>query len=490
MSALLELSHSYASELPEMGMAWEAGPASHPELVVLNESLAEELGLDAAWLDSAAGLGLLVGTALPDASMPVAMAYSGHQFGGFSPLLGDGRALLVGELATPAGSVVDLHLKGSGPTPFARGGDGRATLPAMLREFLIAEAMHALGVSTTRALAVATTGDDIMREGPVSGAVLTRVAASHLRVGSFQYAAAHGEDVDLTKRLADYAIARHYSSLAIRDDRYLAFLEAVIEAQAALVAQWMLNGFIHGVMNTDNMLISGETVDYGPCAFLDRFEPSTVFSSIDRGSRYAFGNQPGIAQWNLSRLAETLLPLINEDQETAIDAATEALKTLPDRYLHHWRKGMAAKLALTTEEESDVALFDDLLDLAREAKADYTLTFRLLADVLRDDAAAMEAMFNVAGRDEWIVRWRQRLADEGTSASDAAEAMDRVNPLYIPRNHLVEEALDAAATGDLAPFHQLLETVTSPFAEQPDRERYATPPSDEFTASYQTFCGT
>lgn len=489
-TATLEFSHSYATALPEMGVAWQAGPASNPRSVVVNHALADELGLEGPWLESDRGLALLVGTALPEGTMPVAMAYAGHQFGGYSPLLGDGRALLLGELTRPDGSLVDVHLKGSGRTPFARGGDGRATLPAMLREYLIAEAMHALGVPTTRALAVVATGDDVVREGSATGAVLTRLASSHLRVGSFQFAAAHDAGPDLVRRLADYAIERHHPEVAGRDDRYLAFLDSVLDAQAALIAQWMLTGFIHGVMNTDNMLVSGETIDYGPCAFLDRFDPSTVYSSIDRGGRYAFGNQPAIAQWNLARLAETLLPLIDDDQDEAIAAATVVLKTFPDRYLHHWRQGMAAKLGLSTPATTDAVLYDELLTLMHDTKADYTLTFRNLASVLRGDDSAVRSMIADARLDDWIARWRRRLDDEGAMPADVAAAMDRVNPLYIPRNHLVEEALDAAGRGDLSPFTELLAVVTDPFDTRDGRERYATPPDDAFAATYQTFCGT
>ena len=490
-TATIELSHSYADKLPELGAAWKAGPASSPQMVVLNSSLAEELSLDDDWLESVSGLGLLVGTSLPDGAMPVAMAYAGHQFGGYSPQLGDGRALLVGELKRPDGSLVDMHLKGSGRTPYARGGDGRATLPAMLREFLIAEAMYELGVSTTRALAVVATGDDIIREGPAAGAVLTRLASSHLRVGSFQYAVANDEaETGLVRRLADFAIERHYPELADRDDRYVGLLTAVLEAQAALIAQWMLTGFIHGVMNTDNMLVSGETIDYGPCAFLDRFDPATVYSSIDRDGRYSYGNQPAAAQWNLTRLAETLLNLIDDDLDTAIDTATEVLKTFPDRYLHHWRIGMQAKLGLSTEVASDATLYDELLVVMHDAKADYTLTFRNLSDFLRGDEAPLRAMFDDEHLDAWIARWRQRLDDEGAVLVDVADAMDRNNALYIPRNHLVEEALDAAERGDLSPFTELLDLVTSPFDAREGYERYATPPGDEFTATYQTFCGT
>lgn len=484
------LSHSYADQLPELGVAWTASPASNPQLVVTNESLATDIGLDPAWLESGPGLAMLVGTTLPDGAVPVAMAYAGHQFGGYSPQLGDGRALLLGEFEGPTGELLDVHLKGSGRTPFARGGDGRATLPAMLREFLIAEAMHALGISTTRALAVAVTGDAVQRERAETGAVLTRLAASHLRVGSFQYAIAQPGGVELVRRLADFAIERHFPDQAERDDRYLALLSSVLEAQADLIAQWMLTGFIHGVMNTDNMLVSGETIDYGPCAFMDSFDPSTVFSSIDHGGRYAFGNQPAIAQWNLTRLAETLLGLIDDDQDTAIEAATTVLQTFPDRYLFHWRRGMQAKLGLTTDEPADAELYDTLLNLMHESKSDYTLTFRALSNAAQGDDALLREQIDAPDLDGWLAKWRARLDAENGDRDAVAENMDTLNPLYIPRNHLVEEALDAAGSGDLEPFSELLEVLTNPFEEQPGRERFATPPDDTFSAGYQTFCGT
>ncbi|MEO0560386.1 MAG: YdiU family protein [Bacteroidota bacterium] len=484
------LSHSYADVLPDMGVAWQARPASDPGLVVVNESLAEEVGLDTEWMKSEPGLGMLVGTVPPEGAMPVAMAYAGHQFGGYSPLLGDGRALLMGELTTADGALIDVHLKGSGRTPFARGGDGRATLPAMLREYLIAEAMHALGIPTTRSLAVVTTGEDIVRDVPVPGAVLTRLAASHLRVGSLQFAASRREDPDLVQRVADYAIARHYPSLADRDDRYLAFLNAVVDAQASLVAQWMLVGFIHGVMNTDNMLVSGETIDYGPCAFLDRFNPATVYSSIDLDGRYAYGNQPAMAQWNLVRLAETLLGLIDDDLEAAVEAVTEGLHAFPDRYRLYWEDGMQAKLGLRDRDSSDAERFDALLSMMQAAKADYTSTFRSLSDALRGDESSLRAQIHHAHIEGWISAWKQRLVDEGADLWEVAETIDRVNPIYIPRNHLVEEALDAAGRGNLAPFQTLLDVVTHPFEEREEHDRYAAPASEAFTARYKTFCGT
>ena len=346
MQTAVALEHRFADALPELAVAWQAEEAPEPRLLVLNETLAADLGLDPAWLRTEAGVGLLLGRDLPEGATPVAQGYAGHQFGGYSPRLGDGRALLLGELTDPDGQVHDLHLKGSGRTPYARGGDGRAAVAPMLREFVVAEAMHALGIPTTRSLAVVATGRPVQRETVLPGAVLARVASSHLRVGSFQYARAT-DDVDLLRRLADHAIARHHPDAAEAEQPYLALFEAVLDAQASLVARWMLVGFMHGVMNTDNMTISGETIDYGPCAFLDAYDPATVFSSIDHGGRYAYGNQPAIAQWNLARLAEALLPLIDDDQERAIAMATEALHAFPDRYPLPGA-GMRAKLGLTT----------------------------------------------------------------------------------------------------------------------------------------------
>jgi uncharacterized protein YdiU (UPF0061 family) len=395
--------------------------------------------------------------AVPDT---VALAYAGHQFGGYSPRLGDGRALLLGEL--PDGR--DLHLKGSGRTPFARGGDGKAPLGPMLREYVIGEAMHALGIPTTRALAVVTTGEQVARErGPEPGAVLARVAASHVRVGTFQYAAATG-DVDLLRRLADHAIARHHPGATDHLDLY----ERVIEAQAALVARWMLVGFVHGVMNTDNTTISGETIDYGPCAFLDAYDPATVYSSIDHGGRYAFGNQPGILQWNLARLGEALLPLFDEDQEVAVEKATTVLGTFAERYHRHHRAGLRAKLGLP--DASD-ALVDGLLELLTTHKPDMTTFFRDLADHARGGPAPLA--------DPWIASWR--------AAGPDAAAMDRVNPVYVPRNHLVEEALAAAVSGDLAPVRTLVDVLSRPFEARRGFERYAEPGP---AAGYVTFCGT
>ncbi|QFG67356.1 protein adenylyltransferase SelO [Ornithinimicrobium pratense] len=480
----LQLQTRFAQELPELALRWQAEPAPDPSLLVLNEPLAAELGLDPAWLRDPEGVRLLLGLHVPAGATPVAQAYAGHQFGGYSPRLGDGRALLLGELVDADGRLRDIHLKGSGRTPFARGGDGLAAVGPMLREYVISEAMHALGIPTTRSLAVVATGRQVRRETVLPGAVLTRVASSHLRVGSFQYARATG-DLDLLRRLADHAIARHHPGAGEDEQPYLALLRAVIGVQAALVAQWMLAGFIHGVMNTDNMTISGESIDYGPCAFMEAYDPTTVYSSIDVGGRYAYRNQPGVAQWNLARLAETLLPLVDEDEERAVELATETLGSFAGEYDAAFAAGMRRKLGLTgaVEDETLVPLVSDLFSLMREARADHTSFFRSLGPAARGDAeAAREVVLDLAGFDAWLNRWRALGPDP--------EAMDRVNPVYIPRNYLVEEALTAGTEGDLDPLHQLLEAVTDPYRERPGLERYATPAPEDFGRTYRTFCGT
>jgi uncharacterized protein YdiU (UPF0061 family) len=476
----VRLDDRFARELPELAVPWRAEKAPEPRLLALNEPLATELGLDPAWLRTDEGVGLLVGTAVPEGAHPVAQAYAGHQFGGFVPRLGDGRALLLGELHDSGGRLRDLHLKGSGRTPFARGGDGLAVVGPMLREYVVSEAMHALGIPTTRSLAVVATGRPVVRETLLPGAVLARVASSHLRVGSFSYAAATG-DVGLLRRLADVAIDRHHPAAADAEQPYLALFEAVVAAQASLVAQWMLVGFVHGVMNTDNMTISGETIDYGPCAFLDVFDPSTVYSSIDTGGRYAYGNQPLAAEWNLARLAEALLPLVDDDQDRAIERAVAALTTFRPRYNAAWAAGMRAKLGLRADVElGDLA--DDLLSLLQENHVDHTSFFRALADAARGDVDPARNLFlDLAGFDAWTARWR--------ASSPDADAMDRVNPVHIPRNHLVEEALAAATDGDLAPLATLLDAVTAPFEPRPDLARYAAPAPQDFGV-YRTFCGT
>ena len=443
---------TFARALPELAVAWRGAAVPAPQLVVVNTALAAELGIEPT-------ADLLAGNDVPG----VAQAYAGHQFGAYVPRLGDGRALLLGEAAGR-----DVHLKGSGRTPFARGGDGKAVLGPMLREYLVSEAMHALGIPTTRSLAVTVTGERVLREtGPQPGAVLARVAASHLRVGTFQYAAASG-DLGLVRRLADHARARHHPGA----DDALSLFAAVVEAQASLVAQWMLHGFVHGVMNTDNMTISGETIDYGPCAFLDVFDPATVFSSIDHAGRYAFGNQPHIAQWNLARLGETLLGLIDEDIEAAAAAATEVLATFPDRFNAHWYPALRARLGLAADEPEDKAVVDEFLQLLHTQHVDYTNGLRGAAD-----GSARDLFLDLAAFDAWAERRAARPQREPAP-----------HPVYIPRNHLVEEALTAATAGDLAPFERLLAAVTDPFNERPGLERYAEP--DPAAARYVTYCGT
>lgn len=418
-------------------------------------------------------MALLVGTRVPAEAQPVAQGYAGHQFGGWVPRLGDGRALLLGELLDADERPRDLHLKGSGRTPFARGGDGLAAVGPMLREYLVSEAMHALGIPTTRSLSVVATGRVVQRETRLDGAVLARVGASHLRVGSFQYVGAAG-DLALLRRLADHAIARHYPTAAQAQNPYLALLDSVVAAQAELIARWMLVGFVHGVMNTDNMTISGETIDYGPCAFMDAFDPQTVFSSIDSWGRYAYGNQPAVATWNLARFAEALLPLIADDQQQAIELATTAVENFIEHYTAAWSTGMRRKLGLRDDADGAVTdqLIDELTALLESEAVDYTSFFRRLA--LGEVEPAFEA---------WATRWRSLKPD--------VSAMQRTNPVYIPRNHLLEEALTAAtAAGDMSPFNRLLAAVSAPYDERPGFDRYAEPAPDDFGRCFQTFCGT
>jgi uncharacterized protein YdiU (UPF0061 family) len=477
------LGNRFARELPELAVPWRAEEAPDPRLLVLNEALAGELGLDPRSLRHPDGVRLLIGNHVPSGATPVAQAYAGHQFGGYAPRLGDGRALLLGELVDADGRLRDVHLKGSGRTPFARGGDGLAAVGPMLREYVVSEAMHALGIPTTRSLAVVATGRPVRRETLLPGAVLTRVAGSHLRVGSFQYARATG-DVDLLRRLADHAIDRHHPAAADAEHRQRALFEAVVAAQASLVAQWMLVGFVHGVMNTDNMTISGETIDYGPCAFMEAFDPASVYSSIDEGGRYAYGNQPVVAEWNLARLAEALLPLLHDDQEQAVALAVESLGAFRRQYSAAWSAGMRAKLGLPAvlDDASTSPLIDELLPLLQASRVDHTTFFRSLAAAARGDAEPVRGLFlDLAAYDAWAQRWRALGPD--------ADAMDRVNPVYIPRNHLVEEALAAGTEGDLAPLERLLEAVTAPYDERPGLERYAAAAPQDFGA-YRTFCGT
>ncbi|GEN83563.1 UPF0061 protein [Sporosarcina luteola] len=476
------IENSYA-RLPEAFYA-ETLPESSPspELVVLNYPLAEQLGLDANMLEGKEGIELFAGNRTPKGAKPISQAYAGHQFGHFT-MLGDGRAVLLGEQITPDGKRVDIQLKGSGRTPFSRGGDGRAGLGPMLREFIISEAMHALRIPTTRSLAVVVTGEPVYREDTLEGAILTRVAASHLRVGTFQYAAARQVVPDL-QILADYAIERHYPEVTGDPNPYESLLQKVIERQASLIAKWQLVGFIHGVMNTDNMTISGETIDYGPCAFMETYDPATVFSSIDRDARYAYGNQPGIAEWNLARFAETLLPLLHDEQEQAIAIAEQELSKFAKLYHTHWMAGMRAKLGIFNEEQEDVRLVKDLLQLMKNSGADYTNTFRALT---LDQWEGLP-MCKASGFDEWLDRWVKRLSRQPQSDEEAKQLMQQTNPAVIPRNHRVEEALKAAVDGDFSVMEKLLEVLADPFAYSKEQAEYTEPSTS--TTPYQTFCGT
>ncbi|MFS0689543.1 protein adenylyltransferase SelO [Sporosarcina sp. 179-K 8C2 HS] len=458
----------------------EAAPS--PELVIFNHPLAESLGLDAESLQSEEGTEIFAGNKIPEGAEPIAQAYAGHQFGHFT-MLGDGRAVLLGEQITPEGKRYDIQLKGSGKTPFSRGGDGRAGLGPMLREFIISEAMHALGIPTTRSLAVALTGAPVYRQETLEGAVLTRIAASHIRVGTFQYAAAR-EVVEDLRTLADYTIERHYPDVANDPNPYVSLLQKVMERQASLIAKWQLVGFIHGVMNTDNMAISGETIDYGPCAFMDTYDPATVFSSIDRQGRYAFGNQPGIAEWNLSRFAETLLPLFHEDQEKAVHIAQQTLSGYARIYYGHWLTGMRNKLGLFNEEQQDEALVKDLLKIMKDNQADYTNTFRTLTI---GDLTVLP-MCKTQEFTEWHERWKTRLGSQQESEVAAKQLMRENNPNIIPRNHRVEEALDAATEGDFSVMAELLNALEDPYAYTAEQEKYVAPSVS--ATPYRTFCGT
>jgi uncharacterized protein YdiU (UPF0061 family) len=490
IDTLFSFDNSYARDLEGCYRLWQPARVPAPQLLRLNHALADELGLDAARLDGDEGAAIFAGNRVPEGATPLAQAYAGHQFGGFSPQLGDGRALLLGEVIDRQGQRRDIALKGSGRTPFSRGGDGKAAVGPMLREYLIGEAMHHLGIPTTRALAVVATGEPVQREQTLPGAVLTRVAASHLRVGTFQFFAARGE-CEQVRRLADYSIARHDPALAGRDDRYAGLLQAVARRQAALIAQWMNVGFIHGVMNTDNMALSGETIDYGPCAFMEACDPATVFSSIDHGGRYAYGNQPLIARWNLARLAETLLPLLADDPDQAVAQATEVIDAFPVWYEEQLLQGQRAKLGLARARADDAALAADWLALLQAQQVDFTLGWRRLADAAAGDEQPLRALLaEPAAADAWLARWQARCADEGGDPLARAVAMRRVNPVVIARNHRVEEALAAATAGELGPFEALLAALQQPFDEVAERAGYAQPAPREITACYQTFCGT
>jgi uncharacterized protein YdiU (UPF0061 family) len=467
-------------------------PVAAPRLIKLNRQLAVQLGLDPDRLESAEGAEILAGKRVPNGAEPIAMAYAGHQFGHFVPQLGDGRAILLGEVIDVDGVRRDIQLKGSGPTPFSRRGDGRAALGPVLREYIVSEAMAALGIPTTRSLAAVITGESVMRETILPGAVLTRVASSHIRVGTFQYFAARG-NTEGVRRLADHVIARHYPQTANAEHPYHALLEGVIARQAQLIARWLLVGFIHGVMNTDNTSISGETIDYGPCAFMDYYDPAAVFSSIDEQGRYAYANQPRIALWNLTRLAECLLPLFCDDKDKAIEQAQTILGEFAPQFATAYQTGLRQKIGLLSERDGDEALVQDLLDAMAANQADFTLTFRGLSEAARDaayDQKVRQLFADPAAYDDWAARWRQRIKDEPQPPAERAIAMRAVNPAFIPRNHRIEAVIDAAVAGDdFAPFEELVNVLSKPYEDQPAMSAYADPPKPHQRV-LQTFCGT
>lgn len=487
---VIQFDNSYA-RLPErFSAAVLPTPVKAPRLIAFNRALAEELGIDLDGVDDERLAAIFSGNAVPQGAEPLAMAYAGHQFGNFVPQLGDGRAVLLGEVLDRKGRRRDIQLKGSGPTRFSRRGDGRAALGPVLREYIVSEAMFALGIPATRALAAVTTGERVQREIGLPGGVFTRVAASHVRVGTFQFFAAR-EDGEGLKTLADHVIDRHYPEARQAERPYLAMLQAIAERQCDLVCRWLMVGFIHGVMNTDNMAVSGETIDFGPCAFMDEYHPNKVFSSIDAQGRYAYNNQPGIAQWNIARLAECLLPLLDEDQDKAVDLANSVLADFAKAFPKRWLAGIRAKLGLASEAEGDEQLVQDLLALMQRSEVDYTLTFRSLCSAAQGKAEAFRGMFiDIAAADEWLKRWQARSAQEGRSGDEQAKAMRAVNPAVIPRNHRIEEVIAAAVEDDdFEPFHEMVKAIARPFEERPDYAVYMQAPMNHERV-FRTFCGT
>lgn len=503
LQAGFDLEHSYTRLPDKFYSSLQPTPVRDPKLNIMNDRLATALGLDAGALRSEDGVAILAGNALPEGAEPLAQAYAGHQFGHLT-MLGDGRALLLGEHMTPNGERVDIQFKGSGRTPYSRGGDGRAAIGPMLREYIISEAMHALGVPTTRSLAVVTTGEPVYREDELQGAILTRIASSHIRVGTFQYAAGLG-DPDKLRALADYTLDRHFPKYVSADNRYVYLLQQISDRQAELIAKWQLVGFIHGVMNTDNMAISGETIDYGPCAFMDAYDPATVFSSIDRQGRYAYGQQPNIAAWNLARLAETLLPLLHEDEDQAVRMAEDMIAAFAQQVHHNWLAGMRAKLGLFNTELNDEDLIQDLLRMMQKHRADFTNTFLTFVTEKTENlrmtggAEGFESLPNsgieslpMAGTEEftqWVKRWTARLGRQQQSEAESRELMQNNNPVVIPRNQRVEEALAAAEQGDNSVMLDLLDALSHPYDHTREQEQcYITPDSPD--QPYRTFCGT
>lgn len=478
------LDNSYARLPKSFFTSLNPIPVRSPKLIILNDPLAKSLGLDVQALQSKDGVAVLAGNRVPEGALPLAQAYAGHQFGHFA-LLGDGRALLLGEQITPLGERVDIQLKGSGPTPYSRRGDGRAALGPMLREYIISEAMHALGIATTRSLAVVTTGESVIRETALPGAILTRVAASHLRVGTFQYVSKWGTAPEL-RVLADYTLQRHFPDIDDVPNRYLLLLQEVIKRQAVLISKWQLVGFIHGVMNTDNMAISGETIDYGPCAFMDAYDPATVFSSIDVQGRYAYGNQPSIGGWNLARFAETLLPLLHVNEDQAVKLAQDAISEFAELYHCNWLAGMRAKLGLFNEEIQDESLIEGLLNMMQKYGADYTNTFRALTFDTPEDTV----LFGSQEFNQWHEQWQARLGRQQEPKASSHQLMLNSNPALIPRNHHVEAALEAAVKqGDYGVMERLLDVLSNPYTHSTEQADYSTPPA-LLTHPYRTFCGT
>lgn len=486
----MQVDHSYARLPRAFFQTWQPSPVAEPEWLAFNKALATQLGLPESYWRSAEGLAVFAGNQLPEWAEPLAQAYAGHQFGQYNPRLGDGRALLLAEVIDCDGKRFDIQLKGSGPTPFSRGGDGRSPIGPVIREYLVSEAMHVFGVPTTRALAAVTTGESVYREDAQPGAVFTRVASSHLRIGTFQYIAAQGEP-DHIQQLADYVIERHYPDCKEQDNPYLALLAQVISKQAELVAHWMRLGFIHGVMNTDNTSISGETIDYGPCAFIDQYQADKVFSSIDRRGRYAYSNQPPVALWNLARLAESLLSLIADDEKRAVERATDALQQFQPQYEALWLQHMSAKLGISQPSPADKALIDDYLQLLQQHEVDFTLGFRYLSGELQGSAAnqASDLFAQPEAFNSWRERWLARLALQGQDHKALAVQMDQVNPLLIPRNHLIAKAIQQAELhGDLTLFNRLHKAWQTPFADSADADLTAPPKPEEVVQ--RTFCGT
>ncbi len=489
----LVFDNSYA-QLPDRFFDRQSPTAvSRPGLIRVNHALAKELGIDPSWLASPEGIEVLAGNRLPTGAEPIATAYAGHQFGNWNPQLGDGRAILLGELIAPDGERYDLQLKGAGRSRYSRGGDGRAPIGPVLREYIVSEAMAVLGVPTTRSLAAVTTGDRVMRSIAEPGAIIARIARSHIRIGTCQYFSAKN-DLEGLRLLLEHAIQRHYPAAKVAANPALAMLQNVVSRQAQLIAKWQQLGFIHGVMNTDNMLLSGETIDYGPCAFIDNYDPDMVFSSIDHAGRYAFSNQPGIGYWNLGALAQALLPVLNDDPDQAVAMAQHAIDGYKPLYRKAYHNGMASKIGITHYLDDDEALIEELLTTMAEQGADFTLTFRRLAELAHpqpDDAAGISSFFDLGPAFQaWLARWQQRTAADPMTVEQRRETMLAVNPVYIPRNHLVQEVIVAAIDdGDLKPFHQLLEILAQPCTYHREHQRYAMPPRQEQVVR-QTFCGT